>query len=84
VVGQNSRRMLIGAVAFMVACGIVIAPLIARGISRPIVAITRTMSALAAGDTDIVIPAIERRDKVGQIGTVAAGEMAASINEISQ
>jgi methyl-accepting chemotaxis protein len=66
-VGRNSRRMLIGAVAFMVVCGIVIARLIARGISRPIVAITRTMSTLAANDTDIVIPAIERRDEVGQI-----------------
>jgi methyl-accepting chemotaxis protein len=66
-VGRFSRQMLIGAVAVTVACGIFIALLIARRISRPIVAMTRTMSELAAGDTEVVIPAIERRDEVGQI-----------------
>jgi methyl-accepting chemotaxis protein len=66
-VGRFSRRMLMGAVAFTVAGGILIALLIARRISRPIVAMTRTMSELAAGDIDVVIPAIERRDEVGQI-----------------
>jgi methyl-accepting chemotaxis protein len=66
-VGRFSRRMLMGAVTFTVACGIFIALLIARRISRPIVAMTRTMSELAAGDTEVVIPAIERRDEVGQI-----------------
>jgi methyl-accepting chemotaxis protein len=66
-VGRFSRWMLIGAAAFTVVCGVLIALLIARRISRPIVAMTRTMSRLAAGDTDVVIPAIQRRDEIGQI-----------------
>jgi len=48
-----------------VAAGILIALLIARSIGRPIVAITRTMSELAGGNTAVVIPAIERRDEIG-------------------
>ena len=66
-VGRRSHWMLLGAVGFTVAAGILIALLIARSIGRPIVAITQTMSKLAGGDVEVVIPAIERRDEVGQI-----------------
>ncbi len=38
---------------------------IGRSLSRPILAMTGAMTALAGGDKTIVIPAIERRDEVG-------------------
>lgn len=66
-VGRFSHWMLLAAGGCTIGIGILIALLIARSIGRPIIAITRTMSALAAGDIDVVIPAIERRDEVGQI-----------------
>ena len=66
-VGRRSHWMLLGAVGFTVAAGILIALVIARSIGRPIVAITQTMSKLAGGDVEVVIPAIERSDEVGQI-----------------
>jgi methyl-accepting chemotaxis protein len=39
--------------------------LIARAISMPTVRLTRTMAALAAGDTEVEIPDQERRDEIG-------------------
>jgi methyl-accepting chemotaxis protein len=66
-VGKTSHWILFGAVGFSAAAGIIIALLIGRAIGRPIIAITRTMSALAAGNIDITIPALERRDEVGQM-----------------
>jgi methyl-accepting chemotaxis protein len=63
--GRASHWMLVGGVSFTVAAGIFIALLIARSIARPLVAITRTMSGLAGGDTEVVIPAIGRRDEIG-------------------
>jgi methyl-accepting chemotaxis protein len=38
---------------------------IGRGIARPIIAVTRSMEALAQGDLDIVVPSHERRDEIG-------------------
>jgi methyl-accepting chemotaxis protein len=66
-VGKISHWILFGAVGFSAAAGILIALLIGRSIGRPIIAITRTMSALAGGNIDIAIPALERRDEVGQM-----------------
>jgi methyl-accepting chemotaxis protein len=66
-VGSFSYRMVIGVVLAAIAAGILIALVIARHIARPIVAITRTMSLLATGDTSMAIPALERHDEVGQI-----------------
>jgi methyl-accepting chemotaxis protein len=66
-VGKTSHWILFGAVGFSAVAGIIIALLIGRAIGRPILAITRTMSALAAGNIDITIPALERRDEVGQM-----------------
>jgi methyl-accepting chemotaxis protein len=64
-VGRSSHWTLVGASALTAAAGIVIALLIGRSIGRPIVAITRIMSTLAGGDTEVVIPAIKRRDEIG-------------------
>jgi methyl-accepting chemotaxis protein len=56
--GNAAYWMLVGATALIVTGGVLIALAVARGISRPVVAITTIMSRLAAGDTGVVIPAI--------------------------
>lgn len=47
--------------------GLLIAFLIARGISRPLSALTAAMKRLAAGDFEIVLPGLERKDEVGDM-----------------
>jgi methyl-accepting chemotaxis protein len=47
--------------------GLVIAWLIGRGISRPIVAMTGAMTRLAGGDKAITVPALGRKDEIGQM-----------------
>ncbi len=49
--------LLLGGVAFV----------LARGLVRPIRAMTVTMSKLAAGDLDVAVPGTGRRDEVGQM-----------------
>lgn len=45
--------------------GIISAWVIGRGISRPVLAITAAMKALAGGDKAVAIPGVERRDEMG-------------------
>ncbi|MEE8445009.1 MAG: HAMP domain-containing methyl-accepting chemotaxis protein, partial [Alphaproteobacteria bacterium] len=58
-----------------------------RGIARPVRAMTRTMTALAAGDSSVEIPALGNRDEIGdmarailvfQEGMTRADELAAA------
>jgi methyl-accepting chemotaxis protein len=53
----------IGLGAFLLA--LLLASLIARGISKPIVAITGTMERLAKGETDVEVAGTDRVDEVG-------------------
>jgi len=50
----------------LVVLGLVAWP-ISRGIVRPVRALTATMTALVGGDTRIDVPALERRDEVGDM-----------------
>jgi len=52
------------AVAF---AGIVFSFLIGRSISRPVVAMSRAMRDLAAGNFEVQLPGLDRRDEVGQM-----------------
>ncbi|MDR3517443.1 MAG: HAMP domain-containing methyl-accepting chemotaxis protein [Azospirillaceae bacterium] len=45
---------------------------IGRGITRPLVAMTRAMTELAAGTTGIVVPALQRRDEIGEMAAAVA------------
>jgi methyl-accepting chemotaxis protein len=47
--------------------GLAIAWLIGRGISRPIVGMTSAMTKLAGGDKSITVPALGRKDEIGQM-----------------
>ena len=42
---------------------------IGRSIARPVMAITSTMKALAAGDKSVVIPGADRKDEIGAMAT---------------
>jgi methyl-accepting chemotaxis protein len=47
--------------------GILVSFLIGRSISRPVVAMSRAMRELAAGNFEIQLPGLDRRDEVGQM-----------------
>lgn len=47
--------------------GIVVSFLIGRNISRPVVAMSKAMRELAAGNFDVALPGLDRRDEVGQM-----------------
>lgn len=55
-----------------VAVGAVLAWLIGRGISRPVVSMCSAMRALAGGDKTIEIPGVGRKDEVGQMAETVA------------
>jgi methyl-accepting chemotaxis protein len=73
VTSLNQARMLAIGMAVL---GLLIAAaaglLIARGISRPILAITRAMRDLAGGDLTVSLPAQQRNDEVGQMAQAVA------------
>jgi methyl-accepting chemotaxis protein len=61
----SSQRSLILGTAAILAVAILVALLIGRGISRPLVAITAVMNRLSSGDIDVVIPGGDRKDELG-------------------
>jgi methyl-accepting chemotaxis protein len=58
------RHLIYGTVAILV-LAVLVALLIGRGISRPLLAITAVMNRLSSGDTDVAIPGGERKDELG-------------------
>ena len=54
------------------AAGAVLAWLIGRGISRPVVGMCAAMRALAGGDKTVEIPCIGRKDEIGQMADTVA------------
>ena len=53
--------------------GAVLAWLIGRGISRPVVGMCAAMRALAGGDKTVEIPGVGRKDEIGQMADTVAG-----------
>ena len=65
--------------------GVVLAWLIGRGISRPVVGMYNSMRALAGGDTSVTVPGIGRKDEVGQIAEAVrsmADKVSSTIHEV--
>ncbi|WP_448207641.1 methyl-accepting chemotaxis protein [Azospirillum sp. sgz302134] len=60
-----SANMTIAGGAF--ALGLLLAWLVARSIVKPVVAMTGTMTNLAAGDLTVSIPALSNQDEIGQM-----------------
>jgi methyl-accepting chemotaxis protein len=50
-----------------VIAGALLAWLIGRGISKPVIAMTGAMGKLAGGDKQIIVPALGRKDEIGQM-----------------
>ncbi|MDP1583200.1 MAG: methyl-accepting chemotaxis protein [Bradyrhizobium sp.] len=64
----EQQQLTLMAVLLVVALvGIVVSFLIGRGISRPVVAMSKAMRELAVGNFDVQLPGLERRDEVGQM-----------------
>nr|WP_053239814.1 methyl-accepting chemotaxis protein [Pleomorphomonas koreensis] len=61
----SSETMLWGISAGGLVLGLVLALLLGRGISRPIVSITRAMQRLSAGELSVTVPGLGRSDEVG-------------------
>ncbi len=55
----------IGLGCLVLLCGLLV--LILRGVTGPIKRITNVMSGLAAGDVGVIVPALDRKDEVGQM-----------------
>jgi methyl-accepting chemotaxis protein len=68
--GLQLERQQITLLAILLAtslAGILVSFLIGRNISRPVVAMSRAMRELAAGNFAVQLPGLERRDEVGQM-----------------
>ncbi len=72
IVGQT-ERLIIGLAAGGFLLGGLLALLLGRGISRPMIAMCRAMRELAGGNFEVVLPGLGRRDELG--------DMAAAVEE---
>ncbi|MES2196284.1 MAG: methyl-accepting chemotaxis protein [Pseudomonadota bacterium] len=64
----EQQQLTLMAVLLVVAfAGILVSFLIGRGISRPVVAMSKAMRELAVGNFAVQLPGLERRDEVGQM-----------------
>jgi methyl-accepting chemotaxis protein len=64
--GQQQLTLMVALLAVAFA-GVVVSFLIGRNISRPVVAMSRAMRELAAGNFEVQLPGLDRRDEVGQM-----------------
>jgi methyl-accepting chemotaxis protein len=58
------RNLMLGTLVILI-IAVLVALLIGRGISRPLLAITAVMNRLSNGDTDVAIPGGARKDELG-------------------
>jgi len=64
----DQQQLTLTVVLLIVAfAGIVVSFLVGRGISRPVVAMSKAMRELAAGNFGVQLPGLDRRDEVGQM-----------------
>jgi methyl-accepting chemotaxis protein len=67
--GMKLERQQLTLMAFLAAAflGVIVSFLIGRNISRPVVAMSKAMRELAAGNFEVQLPGLDRRDEVGQM-----------------
>ncbi len=65
---SSQRNLMIGT-AVILTGAVLLALLLGRGLSRPLIAITAAMNRLSSGDTSVTIPGADRTD---ELGTMAA------------
>ena len=71
VIGHGDTLVMMLGLAGL-AVGVVLAWLIGRGISRPVVRMCAAMRALAGGDKTVEIPGVGRKDEIGQMADTVA------------
>ncbi|MEN5145082.1 methyl-accepting chemotaxis protein [Brevundimonas diminuta] len=64
---RTARMVLVGGMALALALAIAMAMMLSRTLARPLTAMTGAMKRLASGDTSVAVPAIGRKDEVGQM-----------------
>ncbi len=64
---EQQQMTLMAVLLAMAFAGVAVSFLIGRNISRPVVAMSSAMRELAAGNFDVQLPGLERRDEVGQM-----------------
>jgi methyl-accepting chemotaxis protein len=64
---DQQQYMLTSILIIVAFAGIVVSFLVGRSISRPVVAMSRAMRELAAGNFDVQLPGLQRSDEVGQM-----------------
>src|SRR4029077_7045634 len=69
----SSQRSLILGTLVILAGAALLAFLLGRGMSRPLIAITAVMNRLSSGDTDVAIPGGERKDELGTMAGAVDG-----------
>jgi methyl-accepting chemotaxis protein len=70
---QQSREFVLFLTLGSIAVGAVLALLIGRGVSRPIIEMCKAMHELAMGNFDIVLPGLGRKGEVGQMASAVEG-----------
>jgi methyl-accepting chemotaxis protein len=70
---QEASSTMVAISAGALAFGLVIAFLIARGVTRPVSGLTAGMKELAGGNFDVVLPGLERHDEVGEMAQAVEG-----------
>ena len=66
IIGETERLIVMLAVGGTL-LGAVLALLLGRGISRPMIAMCRAMRELASGNFDVVLPALVKKDELGEM-----------------
>jgi methyl-accepting chemotaxis protein len=61
---RSQRTLILGTLVILAAAAL-LAFLLGRGMSRPLIAITAVMNRLSSGDTDVAIPGGDRKDELG-------------------
>src|SRR5580704_3264279 len=61
---SSQHTLIFGTIAILIAADL-LALLIGRGMSRPLIAINAVMNRLSSGDTDVEIPGGDRKDELG-------------------
>ena len=77
----TSERLQIGVAALALAFGALGAFLVLRSIVKPLNGLTEGLRRLAGGDFDITLPALGRRDEIGEIANQAEGLKRASLEK---
>ena len=64
---DRQTSLLITIMVIMIVVGCAASLLISRGISRPVMGIANAIKRMAAGDFDLVLPGLGRKDEIGEI-----------------